>query len=163
MRFHSRFALGVWFLTAGAPALLRGQSPAPPSLGAAASFAVLGGSSVTSIGSTIVTGNLGVSPGNTIGGSPIVKIGAIYRNDSVARQAQRDAASAYNDLIARTCTANLSTDLGGMTLGPGVYCFSSAAQLTSTPLILDCPRDPNSLGFFCSPNSLFSASLLTRC
>src|SRR5258708_892113 len=106
MRFHSRLGLGLWFLAiAGAPTLLRGQSPAPPTLGAADSFAVLGGSSVTSTGSTVVTGNLGVSPGNTISGSITVKVGATYRNDSVARQAQRDATSAYNDLAGRTCTA----------------------------------------------------------
>jgi len=127
--------------------LLRGQSPAPPSLGAADSFAVLGGSSVTSTGSTVVTGNLGVSPGNSISGSITMKVGATYRNDSLARQAQRDATSAYNDLAGRTCTANLSADLGGMTLGPGVYCFTSTAQLTGT-LILDPANDPNAVWIF---------------
>jgi hypothetical protein len=148
MRFHSRLGLGLWFLAiAGAPTLLRGQSPAPPSLGAAASFAVLGGSSVTSAGSTVVTGNLGVSPGNAISGSIAVKVGATYRNDSVARQAQRDATSAYNELAGRTCTNSLSTNLGGMTLGPGVYCFSSSAQLTGT-LILDAANDPNAVWIF---------------
>src|SRR5437016_7824517 len=134
MRFHSRLGLGLWFLAiaGAAPTLFGGQSPAPPSLGTADSFAVLGGSSVTSTGSTVVTGNLGVSPGNTISGTITVNVGATYRNDSVSRQAQRDATSAYNYLAARTCTATLSTDLGGMTLGPGVYCFTSTAQLTGT-------------------------------
>lgn len=146
MRFHSR--LDVWFLAiAGIPALLRAQSPPPPDLGAAASFAVLG-SSVTSSGSTIITGNLGVSPGNTITGSPTVKIGAIYRNDSVARQAQKDAATAYNDLAGRKCDRDLSgQNLGGMTLGPGVFCFSSSAQLSGT-LMLDTPTDSNAVWVF---------------
>src|SRR6476620_5405515 len=131
MRVHSRLGLGLWFLAiAGAPTLLRGQSP--PSLGSADSFAVLGGSSVTSTGSTVVTGNLGVSPGNTISGAITVKVGATYRNDSVARQAQRDATSAYNNLAAWTCTTTLSTNPGGLTLGPGVYCFTSTAQLIGT-------------------------------
>jgi type VI secretion system secreted protein VgrG len=147
MRFHSRF--DVWFLAlAGIPALVDAQSPPPPSLGAAASFAVLGGSSVTSSGSTVVTGNLGVSPGNSIIGSPIVKVGATYRNDSVARQAQKDAAAAYGDLAGRTCGHDLSgQDLGGRTLSPGVYCFSSSAQLTGT-LILDAAGDPNAVWVF---------------
>jgi hypothetical protein len=147
MRVHSRLGLGLWFLAiAGAPPLLGAQSPAPPSLGAADSFAVLGGSSVTSTGSTVVTGNLGVSPGNTISGSITVNVGATYRNDSVARQAQRDATSAYNDLAGRTCSTPLST-FGGSTLGPGVYCLSSSAQLTGT-LILDAANDPNAVWIF---------------
>lgn len=141
MQVHSRLGLGLWFLAiAGAPTLLRGQSP--PSLGAADSFAVLGGSSVTSTGSTVVTGNLGVSPGNTISGSITVKVGATYRNDSVAKQAQRDATSAYNNLVSRTCTATSIT-------GPlvrGVYCLSSM-QLTD-PLILDAANDPNAVWIF---------------
>jgi len=148
MRLHSRLRLGLWFFAiAGAPTLLRGQSPVPPSLGAADSFAVLGGSSVTSTGSTVVTGNLGVSPGNTISGSITVKVGATYRNDSVARQAQRDATSAYNNLGTRTCTQTLSTAISGLTLGPGVYCFTSTAQLTG-PLILDAANDPNAVWIF---------------
>jgi hypothetical protein len=146
---HSRIGLGLWFVAiAGAPTLLRGQSPAPPSLGGSDSFAVLGGSSVTSTGSTVVTGNLGVSPGNTINGSITVKVGATYRNDSVAKQAQRDATSAYNDLAARTCTSDLTgQNLGGLTLSRGVYCFTSSAQLTGT-LILDAANDPNAVWIF---------------
>lgn len=147
----SRFAIGVWFLAiVGSPAILRAQQPAPPSLGAAASFAVLGGSSVTSSGSTIVTGNLGVSPGNTVTGflPGAVKVGATFRNDSTARQAQRDAAAAYNDLAGKGCGSDLSgQDLGGKTLRSGVYCFSSSAQLTGM-LILDAANDPNAVWIF---------------
>src|SRR5947209_7893102 len=70
----------------------------PPSLGSSDSFAVLAGSAVTNAGATVVTGNLGVSPGQTINGFPpgTVKLGDI-RND-LAQRAQRDAAAAYDDL-----------------------------------------------------------------
>jgi len=150
MRFHSR--LDVWLLAiAGIPAILRAaQSPPPPPLGAAASFAVLGGSSVTSSGSTIITGNLGVSPGNAIIGSPTVKIGAIYRNDSIAKQAQKDAGAAYKDLASKACT-NPGTLSGP--LGHGVYCFSSSVQLSGT-LVLDDPTDPNPVWVFRIPDNL---------
>ena len=110
-----------------------------PSLGTAASFALLAGSSVSNTGPTIVTGNVGASPGASVSGFPpaTFKVGEIFRDDATARQAQRDAAAAYADLASRPCGSDLSgQDLGGKRLGPGVYCFSSSAQLTGT-LTLD--------------------------
>ena len=109
-------ALGLLWMPLPAMAL------SAPSLGSAASFAVLGGTAVTDSGSSIVTGNLGVSPGHTISGfgAGSVQIGAIYVDDALARQAQKDAKAAYNDLAARSCTP-----ASGTTLGPGVYCLAS--------------------------------------
>jgi hypothetical protein len=106
-----------------------------PSLGTAATFAVLGSSTVTCTGPSIITGDLGVSPGSAVTGFPVpctvVGGGAIHAADAVAAQAQLDALAAYNALVAEPCTTNLTgTDLGGLTLGPGVYCFNSSAQLT---------------------------------
>jgi hypothetical protein len=37
---------------------------------------------------------------------------------------------AYNAAAGAASTANVTTDLGGLTLNPGVYTFSSSAQLT---------------------------------
>jgi hypothetical protein len=120
----------------------------PPSLGSAASFAVLGGSAVNA-GSSTITGNLGVSPGKTITGSPVVKLGAIFRDDALARQAQKDSAGAYSDLASRTCTPAAST-----TLGPGVYCLST---LTGT-LTLDAGGDPHAVWIFQAPATLTTAA-----
>jgi type VI secretion system secreted protein VgrG len=111
-------------------------------LGTAGSFAVLGGTSVVNTGATVLTGDLGVSPGGSITGFPlgIVTGGSIYTNDSVAIQAHADAVTAYGQLagLAPTDLRDMTAfDLGGLTLTPGVYHFSSTAAFTSGMLTLD--------------------------
>jgi hypothetical protein len=104
-----------------------------PGLGAAASYAVLGGQTVTNTGPTTITGDLGVSPGTAVTNFPpgIVAGGSIHSADANALDAQGAVTTAYNALAAQPCTADLTgQDLGGMTLTEGVYCFSSSAQLT---------------------------------
>jgi Ice-binding-like len=125
----------------GFAALLYGASPAlgEVTLGSAQSFAVLGGSTVTNTGPTIINGDLGVSPGIAITGFPpgVVIGGTIHAGDAVAAQAQSDALTAYNALVDTPCTTNLTgQDLGGLTLLPGVYCFNSSAQLTGTLVLV---------------------------
>jgi len=111
-----------------------------PTLGRAATFAVLGGSTVTNTGNTNVTGDVGVSPGTSItgftdtGGLGTVTGGTVHQGNDVASQnAQTDLTTAYNALAGMACgTVLTGQDLGGKTLSPGVYCFASSAQLTGT-------------------------------
>ena len=116
------------------------RGPSAPSLGRAGSFAVLGGSTVTNTGGTSITGDLGVSsPGVSITGFPpgTMARGAQHVGDPAANQAQADAQSAYAVLAGKACnTALTGQDLGGKSLAPGVYCFTSSAQLTGR-LVLD--------------------------
>lgn len=108
--------------------------PAATILGTAQSFAVLGGSTVTNTGSTVLNGDLGVWPGTSITGfGPGTVNGTTYLTNAVAQAAQNDLALAYNNLVGMLPTTNLTgQDLGGLTLTPGVYFFSSSAQLTGT-------------------------------
>lgn len=105
-------------------------------------FGVLGSSTVTNTGSSIVTGNVGVSAGSSIvgfdiPGGPGTASGTIHAADSVAAQAQIDAGAAYTGLSNMPFTQNLTgQDLGNLTLTSGVYHFDSSAQLTG-PLTLD--------------------------
>jgi Ice-binding-like len=125
------------------------------------SFAVLAGSTVTNTATpTIVTGNLGVSPGSAVTGFPpgIVTGGSIHQDDAVAASAQSDLTTLYNSLAGTGCNSNLTgQDLGGKTLTPGVYCFSTSAQLTGT-LTLDAQGDPNAVFVFQIGSTLTTAS-----
>ena len=81
------------------------------------SFGVLGGSTVTNTGSTIVNGNLGVSPGSSVTGFPpgVVVGGTIHSNDATAIQAQTELTTAYNTVAGTPCTLDLSgQNLGGL-------------------------------------------------
>lgn len=108
----------------------------PATLGAAGTFSILAGSTVTNTGATTtIVGNVGVSPGTAITGIPAGQPtgGSIHAGDPTAAAAQTALTTAYNDLAGRACGTNLtSQDLGGMTLAPGVYCFNSSAGLTGT-------------------------------
>jgi hypothetical protein len=122
------------------------------SLGAAEDVAVLGDSTVTNAGPTIVTGNVALSsPGVSVTGfNPPGTIinGSIHIGDALANQAHADAAIAYGQLAGETLTTDLSgQNLGGMILTPGVYHFDTAAQLTGT-LILNTLGDPNATFHF---------------
>src|SRR4051794_1992690 len=77
-----------------------------PTLGAAQSFAVLGGSTVTNTGPSIIIGDLGVTPGTAITGFPpgTVLAGTTHSADAVALQAQTDNTAAYNVLAGEACS-----------------------------------------------------------
>jgi hypothetical protein len=136
--------------------------PPPGPLGTAANFAVLGASTVTSTGLTVINGgHVGVSPGSAITGfgpGIVNSPGTIHLNDAAAQQAHTDAQTAYTNLAAATVTQDLTgQDLGGLTLNPGVYHFSSSAQLTGT-LTLDAHNDPTSVFIFQIGSTLTTAS-----
>ncbi len=138
--------LSALFL-AFALAAVFGSDARAQSLGSAETFGVLGASTVTNTGATFVSGNVGVSPGTAITGFPpgIVMNGAIHAGDGVATQAHADFATAYTAFVGLPSPPanNLSgTDLGGMTLTPGVYRFNTSAT-SGGMLTLDAQNDPD--------------------
>jgi hypothetical protein len=128
-------------------------------LGTAASYSVLAGSTVTNTGSSVLSGNLGISPGCALTGFPPGSVGGtINACNAASGKAQRDLTTAYNQAMGLTPTATLTgKDLGGMVLTPGVYFFSSSAQLTGT-LTLNNLGNPNALFVFQIGSTLTTAS-----
>jgi Ice-binding-like/PEP-CTERM motif len=149
------------------PLFLAGSAHAGPIvLGTAASFGVLGGSTVTNTGSTVIGGDLGVSPGSAITGFNSIFpnngtfTGTMHSNDAVAQQAQVDLLAAYNAAASPLLPVTsilTGQDLGGLTLTPGVYFFETSAQLTGT-LTLDFQGDPNAQFVFQIGSTLTTAS-----
>jgi len=131
-------------------------------LGTAGNFAVLAGSTVTNTGPTVINGgDVGLSPGTAVTGFPpgtITPPFTMQVANAVALQAQNDLATAYTAAAGLAPTQDLTgQDLGGLTLTPGVYHFSSSAQLTGT-LTLNDQGNPNAQFVFQIGSTLTTAS-----
>ena len=109
-------------------------------LGGSANFAVLAGSTITSTGATNITGDMGLSPGTSIGGFPPgILVGTKLINTIETSTAKLDLTAAYNDAAGRTSTdiVTLSGNIGGLTLTPGLYKSTSTLALSSGDLTFD--------------------------
>ena len=71
---------------------------------------MLGGSTVTNTGLSVVTGALGVSPGTAVTGFLPGRVvsGTIHSADAAAFAAQEAVTTAYNSLVNEACTADLT-------------------------------------------------------
>jgi len=109
-------------------------------LGDAKDFAIIAGSAITSTGNTAITGNIGLSPGSSVGGFPPgIVTGNFEVNNTVSLQAKLDLTTAYNDAAGRTSTdiVTLSGNIGGLTLTPGLYKSTSSLAISSGDLSFD--------------------------
>ena len=101
------------------------------------------------IPATVITGDLGISPGTSIGGFPPGFISGNTRknDDPIAIQAQLDLTAAYNDAAGRTSTdiVTLSGNLGGLTLTPGLYKSTSSLAVSSGDLTFDAKGNANAV------------------
>jgi hypothetical protein len=131
-------------------------------LATAQPFVVLSGAGVTNTGPSVLNGDLGVSPGTSLSGfgAPATVNGATHNNDGVAAQAQADLTTAYNVAAGQAISPGnelTGQNLGGLTLTPGAYGFSSSAELTGQ-LTLDAQGDPNAQFVFVIGTTLITES-----
>lgn len=121
---------------------------APVLLRSTAQFAVLAGTTVTSLPLTTINGDLGVYPGSTLTGAPVVT-GSTHLADPISAQAQLDLTTAYNDAAGRSMDAiTVSGNLGGETLAPGLYKSGTSLEISSGDLTLDAQGNPNGVWIF---------------
>jgi Ice-binding-like/Putative Ig domain len=108
----------------------------PVVLGSTVTFGVLGGSTVTNTGPTVVNGDLGLNPGSSVTGFPPGSVTlpyGIHINDNPAIMAQADLTTAYNDAATPSrdgdVPVTVAGDLGGRMLTPGLYNSTSSLMI----------------------------------
>jgi hypothetical protein len=160
---HGRVALigiAVCVVFAAIPVAI--ANAAPVNLATAQPFVVLSGAGVENTGPSVLNGDLGVSPGTSLVGfgAPATVNGATHNNDGVAAQAQADLTTAYNVAAGQAISPGnelTGQNLGGLTLTPGAYGFSSSAEITGQ-LTLDAQGDPNAQFVFVIGTTLVTES-----
>jgi len=137
-RNHMTLAAVAVAALVGLPAIAHAQT-----VGAAQSFAIVGGTSVTAAcGATLslINGDVGVSPGTTITGFPACAAAVppfgLHANDAAAIAAQAATLSLYNSLVALGPGTAIVDELGGRILGPGTYSIGAANIAATTNLTL---------------------------
>jgi len=130
------------------------SGPLAIDLGCAAPFAILAGSTITNTGPSIVTGNVGLSPGSAlVGFPPGTIIGTQEITTPTAAAAKLCLTTAFNDGQSRSLNAiSLPGQLGGLTLAPGLYSNSSTSGISGTGangiLTLDAQGNSNAVWIF---------------
>jgi hypothetical protein len=134
--------------------------PPPVLLGTADSFALLGGTTITNTGNSVINGDLGLHPGTSVTGFPPGTVnGAQHVTDAVAQQAKTDLTTAYLDAAGRSFSATSPPDFGGRTINAGVYRTGSVASLGLTGnLTLDAQGDPRAVFIFQIESTLVTAT-----
>ena len=135
-------------------------APATVGLGTAASFSVLAGSTVTNTGPTTMFGDLGLAPGSSVTGAPLV-LGQTHVADAVAIEAKNALTTGYNDAAGRPTEGSAGTELAGQTFTAGVRTASSSLLLSSGSVILDAQGDPSAVFIFQIGSTLITGSNTT--
>jgi Ice-binding-like/PEP-CTERM motif len=129
-------------------------------LGAASSFAVLGGAGITITGPTTITGDVGTFPTTSITGLENLTLNGVnHGGDAVTQNAKNDLVTAYNSAATRPfdTTYGAGFDLVGLTLTSGVYHDATSLFLSGT-LTLDAQGNPDAIWIFQAGTTFIAGS-----
>ena len=127
-------------------------------LGPPINFAVLAGSTITNTGSSVVNGDLGLSPGTAVSGFPPGTVnGTQHVADTAAANAQTDLTTAYNSAAGQTPVSTVPTELGGTTMAAGIYDSVAGTFGITGTLTLDAAGDPDAIFIFKTASTLTTA------
>jgi hypothetical protein len=118
------------------------------SLNGSSGIVLLAGAAISNTGSTVITGDLALSPGSSVGGFPPgILNGVQHINDDVATQAKLDLTAAFNEARDRSSSqiVTLSGNIGGLTLTPGLYKSTSSLAISSGDLTFDAKGNANAV------------------
>ncbi len=137
------------FTTGSTPNLL------PVNLGAASGFAVVAQATVTNTGLTMLSRDLGLTPGVSVTGFPPGTVnGTIQIGTPPAGAALASLSTAYNDAAGRPGPTIVADNLAGKVLTPGLYTSAATSfQITAGNLTLDAQGDANAVWIFQMPAS----------
>ncbi|HUF22653.1 MAG TPA: ice-binding family protein [Vicinamibacterales bacterium] len=121
-------------------------------------YAVMGGTTVTCTGASVVTGDVGVSPGTAITGfpAPCTNVGTL-RVPPASDPGKANLVTAYGTLDALGCSSTIGPDLTGLILPPGVYCVTAAASNLTGTLTLNAGGDPAATWTFQMASTLITS------
>ena len=148
----------ISMLAAGTTSAAAAAPETPINLGSASHFTVLSKSGITDVFKTSIGGNVGTSPitGAAIGLTCGEVDGIIYTVDAAGplpcsvtdptrlTAAVGDMEAAYNDAAGRTLPDELNLgagELGGLTLTPGLYKFTSNVSISNDVTLAGGPDD----------------------
>lgn len=153
--FQSIVAVLAVVLALGLAGLLNAATAVD--LGTTNAFAILAGSTVTNTGSSVITGDLGLSPGTSVTGFPPgTVIGTQHVADATAVQAQTDLTTAYNNAAGQTPVSTVPTELGGTTKTAGIYDSAAGTFSITGTLTLDAQGDPDAVFIFKTASTLIT-------
>ena len=131
--------------------------------GSTATFAVLGGTTITNTGPTVISGtaggNVGLFPGTSFTGSSTVTIsGAQHLADTAANTAQTDLVTAANSISAPTPLILGTPELSAKVITPGTYSTTAGTFANSGIFTLDGQGDANAIFIFQAASTLITST-----